>query len=100
MGKKKKNTTDPCERVLAREEKLEKLELIYSKAISVMFDALGNDKDSVYAAAQAIQTASREIGMIERVISLNQEVEAPVDTIGGTIGWGSLAGSEQSQPDA
>jgi hypothetical protein len=61
---------DSCERVLSRQDKLDKWERIYSKALNIIYVCLGSDKDAVYAACHSIQTASREIGIIENHIRL------------------------------
>lgn len=98
----KTNKDEPCERVLTRSEKLEKWEKIYSQAMEVIKENLGIDKDSVYAACHAIQTGSREIGIIERIMRLNGELTdegGRMDT-GDTIGWGDVSEYSEAEADA
>jgi hypothetical protein len=69
-------------RILTRPEKLQKLERIYSKALDIIFNQLGIDKDSVYAACQSVQTVSREINQLEKIMRMLGELEPvePVDS--------------------
>ena len=84
MGKNNKtDTTDPCPPVYSREEKLDKFERIYAKALDTILDSLGKDKDSVYGACKAIECASREIGTIERVMRLVGESTGTTRTVIG-----------------
>jgi hypothetical protein len=77
MGSKD-DTTDTCERearILTRPEKRAKLERIYSKSLDIIFEQLGIDKDSVYAACQALQTAGRELKALEFVMKMVGELD-------------------------
>jgi hypothetical protein len=97
---KTKTKDDPCERIMTRQDKLTKWEKIYSKAMGVIKDNLGIDKDAVYAACHAIQTGSREIGIIERIMRLNGElVDERTSNTGDSIGWGDISG-QGSEADA
>lgn len=85
MGKKNKDEKDPCGRLLTREERLHKWGLIYDKALGVIAKNLGlggSGKDIIYAACQSIQTASREIQIIERVMTILGEIKAGNSALG------------------
>jgi hypothetical protein len=81
MGKTKNENIacEPEDLVLTRAEKKEKLELIYSKAVRLIFEKLGTDKDTVYAACQALQTASRELNVVEKIMRITGELEFDVE---------------------
>jgi hypothetical protein len=82
MGTTKKNKYT-CELdefdVLSRPEKKELLEKIYSKAAKLLFMELGIDKDSVYAACQTLQTVSRELVVLDKIMLLTGELEPDAD---------------------
>jgi hypothetical protein len=80
---------------MTRAEKLEKWELIYSAALGVMHKHIGNSK-VVYGACAAIQTASREMVMIERAMNLAGEMDRKKLGV-SSIGWVDLV--EGSPPD-
>jgi hypothetical protein len=89
MGKTKNENIacEPEDLVLTRAEKKEKLELIYSKAVRLIFEKLGTDKDTVYAACQALQTASRELNVVEKIMRITGELEPEDTKEENTIGW-------------
>lgn len=65
---------------MTRKDKLAKLVKIYAKALGVIDDNLGVDKDHVYAGCHTIQTMSREIQTTERVMQLMGELESETST--------------------
>ena len=56
--------------MLTRKEKLKKLSAIYDKALDTIHGGLGVSKDDVYAGCQALQTVSRELQTLERVMQV------------------------------
>lgn len=87
---------------MTRIEKREKLQAIYAKALGVMLENLGVDKDQVYAACSALTTVSRELGTVEHTMRmLNElEVEAVVEGSVDSIGWAELLKAGEAQADA
>ena len=74
-----------------REAKIEKWELIYAKALESLHDNVGMESMSkaVYGACQTIQTASRELGILQRIESLNDTTNKQIIE----IRW------QESEPD-
>ena len=56
--------------LMNKQKKLEKLEAIYDKALRTLDKNLNVDKGLVYGACQAMQTVSREIQTLERVMRI------------------------------
>lgn len=63
--------------MLSREEKIQKLEGIYAQALGVLEKYLGKQETHVYAACRALESASRELGIVGRIAAM-QEVSGSV----------------------
>ncbi len=81
--------------MLSREEKLEKLNSIYAKSLDTIDRNLGKDKEQVYAGCQALQTVSREMVVLERVMSMLGESKRTEKRV---LGWDEV--KPNSEPTA